>query len=71
VAPLTVGDALTSWQFAPLVSGALMLLAVAYLRAVRVVGKRHPARPWPVTQTAAFLLGLAVIAVATQGSAGV
>jgi cytochrome c oxidase assembly factor CtaG len=71
VASLTAGDALTSWQFAPLVSVALMLLAAAYLAAAWVVGRRHLARPWPVRRTAAFLLGLAVIVAATQGSAGV
>jgi putative copper resistance protein D len=30
------------------------------------VRRRHPARPWPAARTAAFLLALAVIAVATQ-----
>ena len=69
--PLTAGDAFTAWQFAPLVSVLLTLLAAAYLACVRIVGRRHPARPWPAGRTAAFLLGLAVIAVATQSSVGV
>ncbi len=69
--PLTAGDALTAWQFAPLVSVLLTVLAAAYLACVRIVGRRHPARPWPAGRTAAFLLGLAVIAVATQSSVGV
>ena len=68
--PLTAGHALTAWQFPPLVSALLVLLAAAYLGGVRITG-RHPARPWPAGRTAAFLLGLAVIAVATQSSIGV
>lgn len=69
--PLTAGNAFTAWQFAPLVSAPLALLAAAYLGGVRITGRRHPARPWPAGRTAAFLLGLAVIAVATQSSIGV
>jgi cytochrome c oxidase assembly factor CtaG len=69
--PLTAADALTSWQFAPVVSAVLLLLAAAYLAGVRVVGRRHPARPWPAGRTAAFLLGLTAVAVATQSSIGV
>ena len=69
--PLTAGNALTAWQFAPLVSVPLALLAAAYLGGVRITGRRHPARPWPAGRTVAFLLGLAVIAVATQSSIGV
>ncbi len=71
MAPLTASDALTSWQFAPLVSALLMLLAAAYLSAVWLVGRRHPARPWPAIRVPAFLLGLAAIAVATQSSIGI
>jgi cytochrome c oxidase assembly factor CtaG len=70
VPPLTGANALTMWQFAPLVSAPLTVLAAAYLGGVRIVGRRHPARPWPAIRTAAFLLGLAVIAVATQSSIG-
>lgn len=68
--PLTAGDALTSWQFIPPVSAALIMLTVAYLSAVRVAAKRYPARAWPASRAAAFLAGLAVIAAATQGSVG-
>src|SRR5947207_10353608 len=46
------------------------MLTVAYLSAVRVAAKRYPARAWPASRAAAFLAGLAVIAVATQGSVG-
>jgi cytochrome c oxidase assembly factor CtaG len=68
---LTVGDAFTSWPSAPVVSAALLLLTAAYLVGVRVVGRRHPVRPWPPGRTAAFLLGLATVAIATQSSVGV
>lgn len=68
--PLTAG-ALTSWQFEPVVSAVLIVLAAAYFGGVRVVGRPHPARPWPARRTAAFLLGLAAVAVATQSSIGV
>jgi cytochrome c oxidase assembly factor CtaG len=70
VPPLTAGNALAVWQFAPLVSTLLTLLAAAYLGCVRIVGRRHPARPWPAARTATFMLGLVAIAVATQSSIG-
>lgn len=66
--PLTAGQALTWWQFAPLVSGAATVLAGGYLAAAHQVRRRHPARPWPAGRTASFLAGLAVIAAATQSS---
>jgi cytochrome c oxidase assembly factor CtaG len=71
--PLTPATALTTWQFAPFVAVPLALLAGCYVAAVRRVrarGARHP-KPWPVVRTIAFLGGLAVIAVATEGSPGV
>lgn len=69
--PLTGHAALASWQFAPLVSGALIAAAAGYLACAARVAQRHPARPWPVGRLASFLAGLAVIAVATQSSIGV
>lgn len=68
--PLTAGGALTAWQFAPLVSAVLVLLAAGYLVGVWRVARRHPARPWPGRRTLAFFLALAAIAVATQSSIG-
>jgi len=68
--PLTMTGALTTWQFAPLVSAALAVAGAAYLAGAWRVGRRHPARPWPRRRTLAFLLGLAVIAIAVQSSAG-
>lgn len=55
----------------PLVSGALAFFAGLYLAGIRAVARRHPVRPWPRRRTLAFLGGLAVIAVALQGSDGV
>ena len=67
---LTPQSALTTWQFAPTVSALLGVLAAAYLWGAVAVRRRHPARPWPGARTAAFLLGLVTIAVATQSSIG-
>ncbi|MBV9446508.1 MAG: cytochrome c oxidase assembly protein [Streptosporangiaceae bacterium] len=67
---LTPHSAFTTWQFLPLVTALLILSAAGYLYGVRAVQRRHPARPWPAARTAAFLAGLAVIAVATQSSVG-
>jgi cytochrome c oxidase assembly factor CtaG len=69
--PLTARTALTAWQLAPLVSAVLITLAAAYLISAARVRRRHPSRPWPLRRTAAFLAGLAVIAIATQSSIGV
>ena len=71
VPALTPVTAITTWQFVPLVSGPLLLLAALYLAGARTVARRHPAGPWPRARTAAFLAGLAAIAVAVQGSDGV
>jgi cytochrome c oxidase assembly factor CtaG len=68
--PLTPHVSLVMWQFAPLVSVPLIVLAAGYLLCVARVRRRHPARPWPARRVLAFFAGLAVIAVATQGSIG-
>lgn len=65
--PLTPVTALTTWQFSPLASVPLAVLAGLYLAGVRAVARRHPARPWPWGRTSAFLAGLCATAVATQG----
>jgi putative copper resistance protein D len=74
MAPLTPATALTTWQFALLVTALLAALGAGYLAAVwRVRGRggaRHP-RLWPALRITAFLGGLAAIGVATQGSVGV
>jgi cytochrome c oxidase assembly factor CtaG len=68
--PLTMRSALATWQLAPFVSAMLAVAGAGYLIGVWRVGRRHPARPWPAGRTLAFLLGLAVIVVATQSSIG-
>ncbi len=68
---LTPVTALTTWQFVPLVSGPLLLSAALYLGGARVATRRYPRRPWPPARTAAFLAGLAAVAVAVCGSDGV
>jgi cytochrome c oxidase assembly factor CtaG len=68
--PLTPRAALVTWQFAPLVSVPLIVLAGLYLLCAARVRRRHPARPWPAGRVLAFFAGLTVIAVATQGSIG-
>jgi len=44
--------------------------ALGYLGSAWRVRRRHPQRPWPAVRTCAFLAGLVVIAVATEGSVG-
>ena len=68
--PLTPPASLVTWQFAPLVSVPLIVVAAGYLLCVARVRRRHPARPWPAGRVLAFFSGLAVIAAATQGSIG-
>ena len=68
--PLTAVTALREWQFAPLVTVALVMLAGWYLAATWRVRRRHPARPWPVGRTAAFFAGVVVVCLATQSSIG-
>ena len=62
--------AVTVWQFAPIVTGAVVVAAGLYLWGVARVARRHPARPWPAWRTGMFLGGLAVIVLATQSGIG-
>jgi cytochrome c oxidase assembly factor CtaG len=71
--PLTFASAVTVWRFAVLPSAALAMLAASYLAGVAAVARRRRARgrrarAWPPARTLAFLGGLGVVAVATQGS---
>ena len=54
------------WSFDPTIWLPLAAAATAYLWAVRRVDRLHPATPVPRDRPAAFLLGLAAIAVALQ-----
>jgi cytochrome c oxidase assembly factor CtaG len=68
--PFSWTEAVTLWQFAPVVTGFTVLFAGLYLWGVLRVGRRHPARPWPLTRTAAFLGGLLVVVLATESGVG-
>ena len=70
IAPLTGHTAFTGWQFAPVVTAIVAVLAVLYLVGIVRVRRRHPVRPWPLLRSAAFYAGLAVIVIATQSSIG-
>jgi cytochrome c oxidase assembly factor CtaG len=68
--PLTAHTAFTEWQFAPIVTAGVAVLAILYLVGIWRVRRRHPARPWPLLRSAAFFGGLAVVVLATQSSIG-
>jgi cytochrome c oxidase assembly factor CtaG len=60
----------TVWQFAPVVTAIVVVLAGLYLWGVVRVAGRHPARPWPAWRTGMFLGGLAVVVLATESGIG-
>lgn len=60
----------TQWQFAPVVTCAVVLSAALYGWGVGRVARRHPARPWPLWRAALFGAGLLVIVIATQSGIG-
>ena len=61
---------LTKWQLDAVAVAVLVLVAAAYLTAVALVPSRSGPR-WPLRRTLSFLLGLAVVAFATNGSIAV
>jgi cytochrome c oxidase assembly factor CtaG len=64
VEPPSLATLALDWRFEPLVAIPLLLAAVGWLAIVRRVARLHPERPVPARRTAAFLAGLAAIAVA-------
>jgi cytochrome c oxidase assembly factor CtaG len=68
--PFGLQAVLTVWQFAPIVTAAVVILAGLYLWGVLRVARRHPARPWPAWRTGMFLGGLAVVVLATESGIG-
>jgi cytochrome c oxidase assembly factor CtaG len=68
--PYGLPAAATQWQFAPVVTGVVAVLAALYGWGVIRVGRRHPARPWPRWRTGLFGAGLLVIVVATESGIG-
>ena len=69
--PLSPLTALTTWSFDPLVTTAILIPLVAYLAAVRRVDAAHPANPVPRRRVAAWVGGLAVLAIALCSSVDV
>jgi putative copper resistance protein D len=68
--PFTWSEALTNWQFAPIVTAGTVLAAGLYLWGMARVRRRHPARPWPLWRGLMFLLGLLVVVFVTEGGVG-
>ena len=68
VPPLTLHTAFSQWEFAPVVTAGVAIAAAIYLFGAWRVRRDHPTHPWPLLRTTAFLVGLGVIAVATQSS---
>ena len=62
--PPTLADILWAWSSDPLLWLPVILVGTGYLAAVRRVNAAHPSNPVPRRRTAAFLTGLAVIALA-------
>src|SRR5580704_8377246 len=68
--PFGLSAVFTVWQFAPIVTAAVVILAGLYLWGVVRVAHRHPARRWPAWKTGMFLGGLAVVVLATESGIG-
>ncbi len=62
--------ALERWEFAPVVTAIVAVIAALYLWGAWRVRRRHPARPWPWWRTAFFLAGLLVVVLATESGIG-
>jgi putative copper resistance protein D len=68
--PFTWSEALTHWQFAPVVTAGAVLAAGLYAWGMVRVRRRHPARPWPLWRALMFLLGLLAVVFVTEGGVG-
>jgi cytochrome c oxidase assembly factor CtaG len=66
--PLLGAALVTAWQLDAVALAVIVLLAALYLTAVARVPGRAPGERWPWPRTASFVAGLAVCAVATNGS---
>ena len=62
--PPSLRTLVLGWSLEPSVAIPLVLAAIGWLAIVRRVARLHPDRPVPAARTAAFLGGLAAIAVA-------
>src|SRR2546421_12041086 len=61
---------LTQWEFAPVVTAAVLAVGALYLWGAWRVRRRHPARPWPRVRARMFPPGPAGGVIATQRSTG-
>jgi cytochrome c oxidase assembly factor CtaG len=68
--PYGLSALVTQWQFAPVVTGVVTVLAAFYGWGVVRVARHHPARPWPWWRTTSFAAGLLVVVAATQSGIG-
>ncbi len=68
--PPSLPSILFGWRFDPLVVGGLVAAALGWLLLVRRVARLHPEHPVPLARSAAFLGGLAAIAVALTAASG-
>jgi putative copper resistance protein D len=68
---LTGARLITSWQLDAVAVAVLVLLAAAYMTGVALVPVRAPGTRWPARRTVFFMLGLVVVAYATNGSIAV
>jgi putative copper resistance protein D len=64
--PPSIAGLLLGWSFEPLLALPLLAAALAWLRLVGRVNRRHPDNPVPRSRSAAFLGGLLAIALALQ-----
>lgn len=62
--PPTFPQVLLEWRLEPMVLAALAVAAIAWVLLVRRVAVVHPANPHPGRRSAAFLGGLAILALA-------
>jgi cytochrome c oxidase assembly factor CtaG len=69
--PLFGAPLFTAWHLDAVAVAVLVLVAAAYLTGVALVPLRSPGQRWPLRRTVSFLAGLAVCAVATNGSIAV
>jgi putative copper resistance protein D len=69
--PLWGSALVTSWQLDAIALAVIVLAATLYLTGVALVPLRSSGERWPVSRTAAFLAGLVVCVIATNGSIAV
>ena len=68
--PFGLSAVLTQWQFAPIVTGFVVVSVGLYGWGVVRVARRHPARPWPAWRACMFGGGMVGLVLATQSGIG-